>query len=972
MDYYLDNTNGVFDESTVYRNINDYKFNDFVNYKSKEYYDFINKNFDKYSFPKNYSQLTYEEICEQPGYSLKPQQKFAGRIFNTRVQNNGILIFHGLGSGKTQTSIVIGEAFKFKTVSGDIIPDRADTQVLIVVPASLTDQYYAEIIGYIDKGIIKSASGEVVINGERQYYLNKKIRERLDQLNKIISTLERKNENLLPEMPEYESNERNILLNKRSILLLKDEENKNVRRVYEIMSHDKFLNQLYDNTDNEFKPLAMMKRLKVPNGLLIIDEAHRLVSSTGTSYRKLLFALKYHSHPKFRTVLLTGSPIYDKPYEIGLLINLLRPRIPFPDGQESFDEIFLTGSKEIKNVNLFKQMCSGYVSYFKGGNPEAYPYKKTIIMKHYMNPYQYHHYKNTLIKEVLKDKEPGDSPKIDDFLMKVATSESVDDVMSISVFNRSRLISNIAFPELTEAEKRNESKKKSFAEYGLDKFKKILLIERSNKQGQLEDSVKNAILKKVEEYSSKFASIARLIEKAEGPVFVYSNYVTYGVEAIAIVMNALGYYNFEKSSGGDRLKYFVWRGGLDQDMVSNARRIFNSMENKDGSLIKIMFGTQSVMEGVDFKRVRQVHILDPWWNDSRMQQVIARAIRLCSHSGLPESSRITDVFIHLSVIGTTDNLHKVIYNRNGEEYKAYTTLIPVNNTSPSTEWFYNQVSIKLKPEGYELLTLRDKTIFASEIVSIKKLKDPDLTRRIGDNWKNLDIDSVEEYMYFKSLKKLNMNRQFEYAIKQVSLDCEINKNGNIIRLDERYIPYQNTENLYNLEYENYSTGVKYLRLGVKSQFNGNIPENVLTLEDIFANTAKNSGLFQFKEISTGEIINFKKTLIIPEGIECENIEYSFTNMPRKIINLTINKELIKYLMKVDVRIIRRYILDIESGRVAVHDNSIIQKLRQFHSTKALNEKQVIVQKLRSISPETPWELESLEALKKIYKRLNKL
>jgi hypothetical protein len=63
--------------------------------------------------------------------------------------------------------------------------------------------------------------------------------------------------------------------------------------------------------------------------------------------------------------------------------------------------------------------------------------------------------------------------------------------------------------------------------------------------------------------------------------------------------------------------------------------------------LRIILGTQSTMEGVDFKRVRQVHILDPWWNDSRIQQIMARAVRLCSHSGLPEQQRVVDVFIHL-------------------------------------------------------------------------------------------------------------------------------------------------------------------------------------------------------------------------------------------------------------------------------------------------------------------------------------
>jgi N12 class adenine-specific DNA methylase len=138
-----------FDGTSIYKNINDYNINDYMNYKNVEYYEQINRDFTRYSFPEDYDKLTYSEICEQTKYSLKPQQKFAGKIFNTHVPNNGILIYHGLGSGKTQTSIVIGEAFKFRNVKEQPIPGRADAHVLIVVPASLTEQYYLEIIGNI-------------------------------------------------------------------------------------------------------------------------------------------------------------------------------------------------------------------------------------------------------------------------------------------------------------------------------------------------------------------------------------------------------------------------------------------------------------------------------------------------------------------------------------------------------------------------------------------------------------------------------------------------------------------------------------------------------------------------------------------------------------------------------------------------------------------------------------------------------
>ena len=134
----------------------------------------------------------------------------------------------------------------------------------------------------------------------------------------------------------------------------KEEEKKKINKVYEIISHDTFLNRLLTINNGIFTQHQFIKNLEQANGLLIIDEIQNLVSAIGTSYRKLLFALKYHSNQNFKVVLLTGTPIYDKPYEFGLTINLLRPRILFPDGPDDFNEVFLDG-KQMVNIELFKK-----------------------------------------------------------------------------------------------------------------------------------------------------------------------------------------------------------------------------------------------------------------------------------------------------------------------------------------------------------------------------------------------------------------------------------------------------------------------------------------------------------------------------------------------------------------------------------------------------------------------------------------
>jgi len=55
-------------------------------------------------------------------------------------------------------------------------------------------------------------------------------------------------------------------------------------------------------------------------------------------------------------------------------------------------------------------------------------------------------------------------------------------------------------------------------------------------------------------------------------------------------------------------------------------------------------GTAAAAEGITLKNTRQVHILEPYWNEVRIQQVIGRARRICSHEGLPKDERKVYVY----------------------------------------------------------------------------------------------------------------------------------------------------------------------------------------------------------------------------------------------------------------------------------------------------------------------------------------
>ena len=72
-----------------------------------------------------------------------------------------------------------------------------------------------------------------------------------------------------------------------------------------------------------------------------------------------------------------------------------------------------------------------------------------------------------------------------------------------------------------------------------------------------------------------------------------------------------------------------------------------SSDNLYGNIIKLLMITAAGAEGISLKNVRYVHITEPYWHPVRIQQVIGRARRICSHNELPEELQDVKVFVYL-------------------------------------------------------------------------------------------------------------------------------------------------------------------------------------------------------------------------------------------------------------------------------------------------------------------------------------
>jgi hypothetical protein len=94
----------------------------------------------------------------------------------------------------------------------------------------------------------------------------------------------------------------------------------------------------------------------------------------------------------------------------------------------------------------------------------------------------------------------------------------------------------------------------------------------------------------------------------------------------------------------------IYNGEWDQipeNISSELRKI--SKNNNMGEIIKVFMITSSGSEGINLRNTRYVHIMEPYWHPVRVEQVIGRARRICSHKALPPSLQTVEVFVYLMV-----------------------------------------------------------------------------------------------------------------------------------------------------------------------------------------------------------------------------------------------------------------------------------------------------------------------------------
>ena len=165
-------------------------------------------------------------------------------------------------------------------------------------------------------------------------------------------------------------------------------------------------------------------------------------------------------------------------------------------------------------------------------------------------------------------------------------------------------------------------------------------------------------------HAPKVETVVRRILGCEGVALVYSRFIWSGIVPVAMALEHEGFTRFEAppllantqgTPGGPKgapegRTYAIISGN--RDVASDDARALaalTSPANRDGALVRVVLISDRGSEGIDLKHVREVHVLEPWYHINKVEQVVGRAARFCSHAALPPERRNLTVYLHAAV-----------------------------------------------------------------------------------------------------------------------------------------------------------------------------------------------------------------------------------------------------------------------------------------------------------------------------------
>ena len=658
------------------------------------------------------------KLCNSD-FELLPHQQFVKNFMSMQTPYNCLLLYMGLGTGKTCSSIGIAEEMRA----------------------------YMRQIG-LNQPIIVVASPNVQENYRLQLFDERKL--------KLVNGLWTSN-TCIGNALLSEINPTNLTGIPKDRII--SEINTIINRHYSFMGYTELANYIKRHTDipqaarfslDQQKILRIKKIHKYfDNRLIIIDEAHNIrISDDNREDSKtaslLMDVARYANN--MRLLLLSATPMYNSYKEIVWLTNLMnmvdkRATISESDvfnkeGEFLVERIAKDGKKIEGGRELLQRKLTGYISFVRGENPYTFPLRiypdtfspestianiekypaqqlngkpieeslqNTPVFVTQMGEYQSKGY--GFIMNHLRNKSFTTTNKFGE-IRELPSFENMES-FGYTLLMQPLQALNIIYPssELDSSKEETGSKGEEDStrvlppypqEKNEDIIKKIVgknglyrIMNHKEEKGTIPNiydfEYKTGIEhifspENIGKYSSKIAKICEIIKKSTGIVLIYSQYIEGGVVPIALALEEIGFGRFsvashikplfkeapvepidaltmkprsqllkegENPEKFNQAKYTMITGNnaFSPDNLADIKYA-TSLDNKNGEKVKVIIISKAGSEGLDFKCIRQVHILEPWYNMSRIEQIIGRGVRNFSHCPLEFEQRNVEIYLH--------------------------------------------------------------------------------------------------------------------------------------------------------------------------------------------------------------------------------------------------------------------------------------------------------------------------------------
>ena len=648
------------------------------------------------------------DILCNADFELMPHQLFVKNFLSFQTPYNSLLLYHGLGTGKTCTAIGVAEEMRnyMKQVG-------MRKSIMIIASPNVQDNFRLQLFDErklkLENGVwnIQSCVGTALLNEINPTAIKDIPKEKIiSQIKTLIKTY------------------------------------------YVFMGYTKFAN--YISYSIEVKGIGYSKeernKMKIQkiknvfnNRLIIIDEVHNIRITKENKNRKsaelLMDVAKYSEN--MRLLLLSATPMYNSYEEIIWLTNLMnlndkRSVIKISDIFDKNGNFKEDGEETGKE--LLRRKLTGYVSYIRGENPYTFPYRvypqlpidfvypsiqmnrKPIEedkqLKHvpvYLNSIS--EYQRIGYEFIINNMRKRSY----DTFNKFGTERDMPAFEEMDSFGYTLLQTpieslNIVYPNedflpnpTYEIEQEDEIISNMTGIIGLSRIMSYKEENKSDNPQRYNFQYRDEIQKKygrifspeeLPKYSAKIANICGIIRQSEGIILIYSQYIDGGLVPVALALEEMGFTRFgtekytkpllknptepidsitmrpktETIGEFNQARYVMITGDKTFSPNNDADiKYINNIENRNGEKVKVVLISKAAGEGVDLKNIRQIHVLEPWYNMNRIEQIIGRGVRNLSHCGLPFEKRNVEIFLHATRLDTNEEAADLYVYRLAEQ-----------------------------------------------------------------------------------------------------------------------------------------------------------------------------------------------------------------------------------------------------------------------------------------------------------------